>query len=54
MKIFRGTITTHLMAAYSSESEDAETLGTTLRAVAAEFKGKVRRKSSWSDTGVAL
>ena len=42
MKIFRGPITTYLMAAYSSEAEGAETLGTTLRTVAAEFKGKVR------------
>ena len=34
-----------LLAFYSSESEDAETLGTTLRTVAAEVKGKVRRKA---------
>ena len=32
------------MAFYSSEAEDAETLGTTLRTVAAEVKGKVRGK----------
>ena len=45
-KIFGGSQRTHLLAFYSSESEEAETLTATLKTVAAEFKGKVRGEAT--------